>query len=67
MRDFVRKAEEKQGRGKYNEYTPEERAVIGKYTAENGPSKACKYFSKALGRNIAESTEIISESHNLNS
>ena len=24
-------------RGKYNRYTPEERAAIGKYAAENGP------------------------------
>ena len=56
VRDFVRKAEEKQGRGKYNKYTPEERAAIGKYTAENGPGKACKHFTKALGRSIPEST-----------
>ena len=56
VREFVRKAEEKQGRGKYNEYTPEERAAIGKYTAENGPGKACKHFTKALGRSIPEST-----------
>ena len=52
----MRKAEEKQGCGKYNEYTPEERAAIGKYTAENGPGKACKHFTKALGRSIPEST-----------
>ena len=56
VRDFVRKAEEKQGCGKYNKYTPEEIAAIGKYTAENGPSKACKHFSKALERNIPKST-----------
>ena len=27
----------KKGRGKYNDYTAEERAKIGKYAAENGP------------------------------
>ena len=55
--EFVRKAE-KQGHGKYNEYTctPEDRAAIGKYTAENGPGKACKHYTKALGRSIPEST-----------
>ena len=54
--DFVRTAEEKQGCSKYNKYTPIERAAIGKYTAENGPGKACKHFTKALGRSIPEST-----------
>ena len=29
-------------RGHYNGYTAEERAQIGKYAAENGPSKAAK-------------------------
>ena len=56
VRDFVRKAEENQGRRKYNEYTAEERAAIGNYTAEKGPAKACKHFSRALGRSIPESS-----------
>ena len=39
--DFIKKAET-QGRSTgYNKYTAEERAVIGKYTAENGPTRAC--------------------------
>ena len=32
------------GRGKYNEYTPEERAQIGKFAAEHGPAKAVRHF-----------------------
>lgn len=32
-------------RGKYNDYTPEERAQIGKYAEENGPTRATKHFS----------------------
>ena len=43
-------------RGKYNTYTPEERARVGKYAAENGASKAASYFSKLLDRKITEST-----------
>ena len=34
--------------GTYNKYLPEERARIGKYTAEYGPAKASKHFSKSL-------------------
>ena len=34
------------GRGKYNEYTSEVRAQIGKYAAEHGPAKAVRHFSK---------------------
>ncbi len=36
-------------RGKYNHYTPEERARIGKYCAENGPTYASTHFSALLG------------------
>ena len=32
-------------RSTYNEYTPEERAKIGRYGAENGPSKVTKHSS----------------------
>ena len=35
-------------RGKYNSYTPEERAKIGKYAAENGSTRAARYFSELL-------------------
>ena len=44
------------GRGKYNEYTAEERARIGKYAAENGPARAVRHFSHLLGRTIPETT-----------
>ena len=51
--DFVSKAEKEAQRSfGYNEYTAEERAAIGKYTAENGPAKACRRFSKTLGKKI---------------
>ena len=32
-------------RGKYNSYTPWQRAQIGQYAAENGPTKAAVHFS----------------------
>ena len=58
VNDFVKEAELKKGRKvtKHNKYTPKERAAIGKYAAENGSSKACKHFTKELGRRIPEST-----------
>ena len=43
-------------RGKYNDYTAKERAQIGKYAAENGPTKAAKHFSQVLSRKVPEST-----------
>ena len=54
VKDFVRKSN--QGRGRYNDYSSEERAAIGRYTAENGPAKASRHFSKTLERNVPEST-----------
>ena len=50
------KKAEKQGRGKYNDYTPEERAAIRMYAVENGPGRACKHFTKVLEKNVPEST-----------
>ena len=43
-------------RGKYNCYSPEERASIGKYAAENGATRAAKHFSCTLGQTVNEST-----------
>ena len=50
----VKRAQEENtsGRGKYNEYTPEERAQIGKFAAEHGPAKAVRHFSKLLSRKV---------------
>ena len=42
-------------RGKYN-YTPEQRAQIGKYAAENGPTRAAKHFSQLWKRKVPEPT-----------
>ena len=42
-------------RGKYNCYSPEERASIGKYAAENGATQAAKHFSRMLGQTVNES------------
>uniref|UniRef100_A0A1X7T1B3 Uncharacterized protein n=1 Tax=Amphimedon queenslandica TaxID=400682 RepID=A0A1X7T1B3_AMPQE len=43
-------------RGKYNDYTPEQRARIGKYAYENGPTKAAKHFSQVLDKTVPEPT-----------
>ena len=43
-------------RGKYNSYTPQQRAQIGQYAAKNGPVKAAVYFSSLWKLNINEST-----------
>ena len=43
-------------RGKYNSYTAEERAVIGKFATENGVMAAKRRFSRQLEANINEST-----------
>ena len=42
--------------GKYNDYTPQERAWIGKHAAENGPTKAAKHFSQVLNQKVPETT-----------
>ena len=34
----------------YTEYSAKERAQIGKYAAENGPTKASRHFPKILGK-----------------
>ena len=43
---------ESKKRGKYNRYTEEDRAKIGKYTSENGPTRAASYFSAHLKCNV---------------
>ena len=43
-------------RSRYNSYTPEERAKIGKYASENGATRAARHFSQSLERSINEST-----------
>ena len=40
----------------YHTYTPEQKAMIGKYAAEHGNTKAAEHFTKELGIRIAEST-----------
>jgi len=40
---------------KYNTYTPEQRAEIGKYAAENGNTSAARHFSKVLDFKVSES------------
>ncbi len=42
--------------GKYNDYSSEERMQIGKYAAENGPTKAATHFSQLFERRVLEST-----------
>lgn len=43
-------------REKYNAYTPEQRAQIGKYAAENGPTRATRHFSALWSVNVPESS-----------
>ena len=49
------KARKQATRGKY-EYTSEERAQIGKYAAENGPTRAARHFSELMNRKVPETT-----------
>ena len=41
-------------RGKYNSYTLEQRARIGKYATKNGATCAAKHFTAAWGISISE-------------
>ena len=43
-------------RGSYTTYTPEQKAMIGRYAAENGNSKAVHKYSAELGISVKEST-----------
>ena len=43
-------------RGKYNRYSPEDRAKIGTYAVENGASIAARHYSKIMGVVINDST-----------
>ncbi len=50
LNESVEKALEVKGkRGKYNRYSPEDRAKIGTYAVENGASKAARHYSKIMG------------------
>ena len=43
-------------RGKYNSYTPKERAKIGQYAAMSGATSAVRYFTGVFSRDLNEST-----------
>lgn len=43
-------------RGSYTTYTPEQKAMIGRYAAENGNSKAVHKYTAELGISVKEST-----------
>ena len=43
-------------RGKYNSYTDEQRAELGKYAFDNGPTNAARHFTDTWGIPINEST-----------
>jgi len=49
-------AEKSHNRGQYNSYSKEQHALIGKYAAENGATKAAKHYTAAWGIEINEST-----------
>ena len=38
--------EKSQSRGKYDSYSKEQRAMIGKYAPENGPTSAAKHYTE---------------------
>ena len=40
----------------YNKYTPEQRAMIGRYAAENGPTCAANHFTTMLKMKVPEPT-----------
>ena len=44
---------------KYNEYTPEERAKMGRYGAKNGPAKAARHFSQHLDGKLPQGSEAL--------
>ena len=54
--DALQLVTEKVSRGKYNSYTPQQRDKIGKYAAENGPTRAAKHFTATWGIHVNEST-----------
>ena len=57
LNESVEKAPEAKGkRGKYNRYSPEDRANIGTHAVENGASKAARHYSKIMGVVINDST-----------
>ena len=41
-------------RGTYTDYTPEDRAKIGRYAAENGPARVTRHFAmpETTGRRL---------------
>lgn len=43
-------------RGSYTTYTPEQKALIGRYAAENGNAKAVQKYTAELGVSVKEST-----------
>ena len=54
---FASMAEQHQTpRGSYTIYTPEQKAIIGRYAAENGNSKAVQKYTLELGVSVKEST-----------
>ena len=48
--------EKSQSRGKYNSYSKEQCAMIGKCAAENGPTCGAKHYTAVWGIKIKEST-----------
>ena len=57
VNEVVEKALDETGkRGKYNKYSPNDRAKIGKYAAKNGATRAARHYSKVMGFSINEST-----------
>ena len=50
------KSSQAQGHVNYNKYTPDQRAMIGWYATENGPTRAANHFTKILKMKVPEPT-----------
>ena len=50
------KSSQAQGHVNYNKYTPDQKAMIGQYAAENGPTRAANHFTKILNMKVPEPT-----------
>ena len=56
VKDSLQQQQKITPRTKYASYTPQERALIGKYAAENGPTRAARHYSNVLKKNVPEPT-----------
>ena len=56
VKDSLQQQKITPSRTKYASYTPQERALIGKYAAENGPTRAARHISNVLKKAVPQPT-----------